>query len=230
MNQSFTSTKIGIDKSTQSLPRRSEIVEGSHVKLSEEEIWRQFKSGDEQAFIHIYESYFSVLFNYGHRFCKDRHIVKDHIQDMFIDLRKSKKRLSDTTSIKFYLFSTIRRRIIRAESKKSFLVNTDDYQNYDFEITLSPEQKMINSQMNDNIKKVLIENINKLSGRQKEAIIYYYYEGFSYEQVSQLMDFSKVKYARILIYRAVKKLKDNIRTSELISFFALLILSLKNIF
>jgi RNA polymerase sigma-70 factor (ECF subfamily) len=120
--------------------------------------------------------------------------------------------------------------IIRAESKKSFLVNTDDYQNYDFAITISPEQKMINSQFSEGIKKVLIENISKLSARQKEAIIYYYYEGFSYEQLSKLMDFSKVKYARILIYRAVKKLKDNIRSSEVLGFFTLLILSLKNIF
>lgn len=194
-------------------------MENSYNCISEAQVWKDFKNGDEEAFVYIYEQYFDTLFNYAHRFCKDRDAVKDHIQDMFIDLRKSKNRLSDTDSIKFYLFSSIRRRVIKAESKKSFFVNTEDYQNYDFEIILSPEQKLINSQLDQNVRKILAQNINQLSARQKEAIMHYYYEGFSYDQVSKLMGFSKVKYARILVYRAVKKLKERIHAHGDLGFF-----------
>lgn len=218
MNLNTFSTRENQDKPNERPVFGDNYVGNEYMNISEEEVWKKFKSGDETAFVHIYEEYFSTLFNYAHRFTNDREIVKDHIQDMFIDLRKSHKRLSDTTSIKFYLFSSIRRRILRAESKKIFFMNTDDYQNYDFEITLSPEQKLINSQMDEKIREVLIRNISKLSSRQKEAIMHYYFEGFSYEQISKLMGFSKVKYARILVYRAVKKLKESIRMSELLIF------------
>ncbi|MEQ6118738.1 RNA polymerase sigma factor [Reichenbachiella sp. MALMAid0571] len=190
------------------------------LEMSDGEIWKKFREDDESAFVHIYENYFSQLFNYGHRFCQNRESVKDHIQDMFVDMRKNKSRLGDTTSIKFYLFSSLRRRIIRAESKNLFFANNSvNLDNYDFEVVISPEQNFINNQMNARVKDILSKNLNLLSSRQKEAIMYYYYEGFSYVQVSKLMGFSKVKYARILVYRAVKKMKENINVSEIIGLF-----------
>lgn len=196
------------------------LTKGTFPGLSESEIWTKFREGDEVAFVHIYEKYFSTLFSYAHRFCQQREDIKDHIQDMFVDMRNNKKRLGDTSSIKFYLFSSLRRRILRTESRKPlFVSNSNNLDNYDFEAIISPEQKFINNQMNNKIKKILTKNISLLSTRQKEAIMYYYYEGFSYNQVSKLMGFSKVKYARTLIYRSIKQMKENINVSEIISLY-----------
>ncbi|MFY0651779.1 MAG: sigma-70 family RNA polymerase sigma factor [Cyclobacteriaceae bacterium] len=219
MNPSTSSISSGHSGSSDTLGLGSHAKESKYAGIPESEVWKDFKNGSEEAFVYIYELYFSTLFNYAHRFSQNREAVKDHIQDMFIDLRRTKKRLSDTDSIKFYLFSSIRRRILKAESKNLFFLNTEDYQNYDFEITISPEQMLINSQMDEKLKSQLIENISKLSGRQKEAIMHYYYEGFSYEQVSKLMGFSKVKYARILVYRALKKLKESFQSTEFLGLF-----------
>ena len=196
------------------------FAKNTFLGLSESEIWTKFREGNEAAFVHIYEKYFSTLFSYAHRFCQQRESAKDHIQDMFVDLRKNKKRLGDTSSIKYYLFSSLRRRILRTESRKPLFVSTsDNLDNYDFEAIISPEQKFINNQMNKKIKEILTKNISRLSTRQKEAIMYYYYEGFSYDQVSRLMGFSKVKYARTLIYRSIKQMKENIKVSEIISLY-----------
>jgi DNA-directed RNA polymerase specialized sigma24 family protein len=51
-------------------------------------VWKGYLKGDEAAFREIYEEYIDPLFAYGCKLTKDREIVKDCIQDIFIDLQR----------------------------------------------------------------------------------------------------------------------------------------------
>ncbi|MCK5371360.1 MAG: sigma-70 family RNA polymerase sigma factor, partial [Cyclobacteriaceae bacterium] len=46
--------------------------------------------------------------------------------------------------------------------------------------------------------------------RQKEAVIYFYYEGMSYQEIADIMGLQKVKSARKLIYRAIEALRKDL--------------------
>ncbi len=59
----------------------------------------------------LYKSHIEILYRYGHKLTTDTQLVEDSIQDMFIELWNSRKRLSDTDSIKYYLFRILRRKI-----------------------------------------------------------------------------------------------------------------------
>ncbi|MEN7548062.1 sigma-70 family RNA polymerase sigma factor [Rapidithrix thailandica] len=172
-------------------------------------IWKEFRAGSEMAFNYIYKHYFTILYQYGHQFTKDSELVKDAIQELFIELRRNRQNLGPTSSIKFYLYRSLRRKIVRALSKKNrFIFSGHLESTYDFEIALSPEVMMINRQSTAENKKQLEAAFNKLTKRQKEALLYYYYEGLSYEEIASVMNLSKVKYARTLIYRSIDKLKQ----------------------
>ncbi len=188
--------------------------EGSEFEHQDDvSIWKEFKKGNESAFNFIYEQYFAILYNYGCQFTKDRELVKDHIQDLFVDLKIKRSKLGDTTSIKFYLFKSLKRKIIRALGKTKYLIyDKNAYQNYDFEIVLSHESHLIHSQLDVEVKEKLEEIFKKLTKRQKEAILYYYHEGLSYKEIASLMNFSRVEYARMLISRAKARLRKEIRS------------------
>jgi RNA polymerase sigma factor (sigma-70 family) len=177
---------------------------------SEAAIWEAFKMGNESAFIYIYETYFEPLFNYGNQFTRNEAIVKDAIQDLFIELRKNRQKLGPTDSIKFYLFKCLKRKVIK-ESNQWFYQCEIFSPELAFEFTFSPEQVLINRQL-DNEK---VANLNKaikaLPPRKREVIYYFYYEGLNYQQIQELMQFSSIKSARNLVYKAIGFLREHIK-------------------
>lgn len=130
-------------------------------QIPDTEIWDAFRMGNESAFISIYQTHFDNLFSYGFKICNSESLVKDAIQDLFIELRKNRSRLGKTTSIKFYLFKCIKRKLIKEEKKwYSNLERIDS--NYFFDFSFSPEELMINKQIDDEKYKKLSESFLKI--------------------------------------------------------------------
>ncbi len=174
------------------------------------ELWLSFKNGNESAFIAIYKSNFSKLYKYGFQFTKDRDLIKDAIQDLFIELRKKRKNLSNTTSIKLYLYKCIRRKILSYKQQANKMISHQNLDGYNFDVDLSAEHVLIIKQLDTERKKKLAKAMKSLSARQKEAIYYFYYEDLSYADVAEIMELGHAKSARNLVYRALKCLKLNI--------------------
>ncbi len=175
--------------------------------LPDNEIWNEFKKGNEGAFNYIYNTYFQDIYQYGQQFTKDLDLIKDLIQDLLIDIRKNRKNLGEAPSIKFYLFKAFRRKVFRY-LKQNKIVYTDCIESYsDFKIENSHEVWLIQSQLGSQKKLALEGAFLKLSIRQKEAIYYYFYQSMTYEEVALIMDLRNVKSVRNLIYKSIDVLK-----------------------
>lgn len=179
-------------------------------KVEDLSLWRSFKEGNESAFIYIYKQYFEVLFQFGSMFSPNENLVKDAVQELFIDLRKSRARLSDTNNIKFYLFKSLKRRIIK-ENKAWYSKLVELKDDYSFTVSYSHEQLMISRQLNTEQVEKLNKAISQLSARKREVIYYFYYEELSYEEIKQIMGLSNIKSARNLLYKALAFLKEVIQ-------------------
>ncbi|WP_373520662.1 RNA polymerase sigma factor [Aquiflexum sp.] len=170
-------------------------------------LWNSFRNGNESAFIRIYESYFDKLFAYGWRICRKEELVKDAIQDMFIELRKYRSNLGPTDSIKFYLFKCLKRTIIKEEGK--WYSNLEDIDSsYFFDFTFSHEKLLIDRQIDEEKKAKLNKAIALLSPRKREVIYYFFYEGLNYQQIQEIMKLDNIKSARNLIYKALGFLRE----------------------
>lgn len=175
------------------------------------QLWNEFRNGSDTAFVKIYEFFFPILYSYGHQFTKDTELIKDIVQEFFIEIRNSRNKLSETTSIKAYFYKSIRRKVLRALSKKNRMVYRSNLEKeFDFEISISQESILIKEQIKGEQKLKLEKAFQALSKRQKEAIVYHYYDGLNYEEIASIMNLSKIKYARTLIYRSIDKLKKEI--------------------
>ena len=142
-------------------------------KKSDLEIWRNFKCGDKAAFIFIYQKFFGILYSYGHQLTKDEELIKDCIHDVFAEINQAGQRLSDTNNIKFYLLKSFRNRFCTIRKKPGkILLDKHLMDGYQFEFTLSAEQKMIDSQINQEKLHKLNQAIQQLPRRQREVIYY----------------------------------------------------------
>lgn len=189
----------------------SDKQNSSDFGLSEKkdkEIWKDFKAGNESAFIFIYEKHFKSLINYGLNFTSDRDLVLDCLQDMFISLREKRATITETDAIKPLLFKIFRRKVnhyLRKQSKNQQI--RTETSNNKFGFTLSAEQHIINRQINDEQIELLNRAILALTNTEREAIFHYYFENHSYQQIADIMDYTQVKTARSLVYKAVASLR-----------------------
>lgn len=176
------------------------------------EQWRKFLEGDKAAFSLLYESFSDSLFDYGLRFVKDEHLVKDCIQDLFVKLYENKANLSETNNPQAYLFRAMKGTIINALSKRHrtiYVVNEE----LPFYVTYSMNDNTDTSeddvQIDDDTKAKFVSLIKALSPRQREAIYLRYQHGMDYDSISQILD---VEYqsARNLIHRALTKIRSEL--------------------
>ena len=167
------------------------------------EIWKRFISGDEAAFAHIYRLYVNRLFNFGRQFSQDSELIKDVIQDLFVRLRKSKS-TGKVLSIRSYLFKCFYRDLVKKmEREKLYTSPVQD----SFAISLSVEHSLFNEQTDEIKRKHLTEALNRLSTKQRQALLLFYYEGLSYKEISHIFDLKNSKSARKLVYRSIDSLR-----------------------
>lgn len=173
----------------------------------ESEIWKEFQQGSELALAKIFKTYAHNLFNYGRQFTAHEDLVNDAIQDVFYQLIKSKHRISTANSIKYYLFSSFRRRLMRLLKQKRKMVCEENMEKEGkFLMSMDPDYHSIQTMFTLDQKKILEEACNELPVRQREVLSLYFFEGLSYKEIANVMDLSQVKSARKLLYRALDSL------------------------
>ncbi len=171
----------------------------------EPEVWNSMRAGDKKALGYIYTRYFDKLYDYGIRLFKDDNLTSDCIQDLFIELWNKREGLSEVKSIKYYLYKCLRRRIIHHIEKQKRHPESLDLAA--FEIQLSHKSHYLNQQINTDTRQRLMQVINTLTPKQREAIFLIYLDELSYEEAASIMD-SEVKTVYNLVHLAIKQLKE----------------------
>jgi RNA polymerase sigma-70 factor (ECF subfamily) len=164
---------------------------------TDSQIWEEYKAGDEKALVYIFKQHYQMLFKYGIKFCQNKDLTKDCIQDIFTDLWDKRKVISSVQHIKTYLFKYFRRYIfnkIQQEKKNS---NIDDFDFSGLKIESSFESVLINEQISSEMKERVIRAFQKLPKRQQELIYLRFYSDLTYEQIAEIMD---------LLYQSVRNL------------------------
>lgn len=168
--------------------------------------WQQFCAGDKNAFGEILELNYSALYHYGTRFTFDRDLIKDCIQDLFLEVWEKREKLDYVEAIKPYLFQSLRNNLIRRIKKQS--VFSDIAQNDDYlEADLSAESNWILNETDELTSNRLRQGIEMLPKRQREALYLKYYENLSYEEIAEVMGLQRQAVANYLQY-GIQKLRE----------------------
>ena len=168
--------------------------------------WRRFKDGDTRALEAIYKAHVSSLIQYGHKITSDADLIKDSIQDLFIELWRNRENLADTHQPKFYLFRALRNKLSRALSQKSFVSEGEMQLSSSDLLTEYVELEMAAKEQELQTRLTLQQLLEKLPIRQQEAIYLRFYHNFPYEIIASTMN---MNYQSVLnlVQRALKNLR-----------------------
>ncbi|MEM6804305.1 MAG: sigma-70 family RNA polymerase sigma factor [Bacteroidota bacterium] len=180
------------------------------VKKTDKEIWKAIVSGQEDGLTELFFRYGDMMMGYGISLCTKKELVKDCIQEVFLDIWRRKEKLPKVESVKYYLLTALRRQIFR--SLKQDIRNLKrEYSLEDFE-TASFEEVQIEQEQQTFRRKNLLTQILHLPERQREIIYLRFYQGFSHDEICQIMQIKK-QAAWNLLSRAIKKLEVLMKNS-----------------
>ncbi|QEM07157.1 sigma-70 family RNA polymerase sigma factor [Mucilaginibacter rubeus] len=185
--------------------------------MDDQIIWNSFLQGSKASFQMIYSKYYQNLYSYGMRKLNAPDMVRDCIQDLFVNLWSSRSKLSTTDNVRYYLLASLRNQIVRASVENGKWQKTALSSAENFEIQFNPETELIQKENLSQKAKMLITALDQLTPRQKEVLYLRYFEELSYEQIAELLDLT-VKGVYKLNYRAIDALKSvlNISKSDLL--------------
>lgn len=173
---------------------------------TDNDLWHEFKEGNDKAFYLLYDQYADNLYKYGSHFSTNKEFVKDYIHDLFLDLFKYRKKLSETNNVQFYLFRSLRRIIHKEQDRTISFVNKERIYTQEENPVFSHEDCLIAAETKAEEYKVLNSAMKKLANRQREALSLKFEYDHSYTEISEIMDIS-VESARSIVYLALKELR-----------------------
>ncbi|OIN56640.1 RNA polymerase sigma factor [Arsenicibacter rosenii] len=173
-------------------------------------LWKDLQAGSEKAYALLYRRYFGLLYHYGLHLNNDEDVVKDCIQDLFLYLWNHRETLTDVTFVKPYLVRALKGRLLNAFSKNArFDLMEDEETVSGLEITHSAEQELIDLQISQEQQDAIVRALDKLTGRQKEAVLLKFYSNRRNEEIAAEMAIS-LDAVYNLIYQAIGRLRNNV--------------------
>jgi RNA polymerase sigma factor (sigma-70 family) len=179
----------------------------SYSENSLHDLWHSLRRGDANALGTLMTTQYNALYQYGIKFTNETDLVRDCIQDLFLDLWEKHKTLSDVKSVRPYLLLALRNKVLKAIVKQNRMVDIDNIL-FDFkDPNFNAEQKQIldetDIQNNNRLQKLMSE----LTDRQREILHLRFYQNLDNEDIANVMSVNKQSVANLL-HRTLKELKE----------------------
>ena len=151
--------------------------------------WKLLVEGEKQGLYTCFNLFYDDLYRFGLSLYRDPELIKESIQNLFIELWAIRDKLANVGNIQQYVF-TIYKRIIYKTHQKSFSNDTDrklPLEEVEEEMlsVKSYESILIASQEDEYLKKRLKYALAKLTPRQKEIILMRYFECLSFKDIAR---------------------------------------------
>ena len=168
----------------------------------DKKLYNDYLNGEKEAFEILYNKYKNKIEYFIYNIVKDYQKAEDIAQETFIYVIQHKMR--ENSSFKYYIY-------LVARSKALNYINVEKRRNEITEKYLANDNEQIEKDVLDIItaeesKKELLESIELLDERYKNAIYLVNIEGISYEETSKILG-ETLQNTKNLIYRGKKQLR-----------------------
>jgi RNA polymerase sigma factor (sigma-70 family) len=180
-------------------------------------VWKSFLAGSKEAFAYLYNLHVEALYRYGTKLCTDDSLVKDAIQEVFLDLYlKRAKNKTNPENLRYYLILALKRNLIKKLKSNRRLVE-EEVCELDFEPEYSIEKAIIEHEEEAELNLKVKEVLKNLPAKQKEALYLRYNESMEYPEIAQLLNIS-VESVRKQVYRAMTAIRKQFGKQGLVLF------------
>ncbi|WP_409968987.1 sigma-70 family RNA polymerase sigma factor [Bengtsoniella intestinalis] len=173
--------------------------------MTDDEIYKQFLSGDESAFAGLMERFGDALTLYIYGYTHDFGDAEDLMIEVFSYLVVKKPKIK-TGALKAYLYKSARHMALRsvAKSRRYFAIELEQLEE------LSDEKALVDALVDTKERhRILHLSMAELSPNYREAIYLVYFEGMSHKETAAVMGKGEKQVAD-LIHRGKKSLKTKL--------------------
>ena len=166
------------------------------------------RRGNADAFREIVEAYQDRLFAFVWRMLRNHHEAEDVCQSAFVKAYESLASYSKEYAFSTWLFTIAYRLCLNTIRKKKAVSGNIDF-SYVGSPVESAEVTLANSEEARRLKKVIWEAVEKLTPAQKSAVLLFYRESKSCEEIGQVLGMPAVT-VKSHLHRARARLRRNL--------------------
>ena len=183
--------------------------------MNDSQLVLMLKSDDKKVFNEIFKQHYTPLLAYVVTFIGNPNEAKDIVQNSFIILWNKRKKLSDDSSLKNYLFTVARNLYITQYRKKATQLKFFDELKFN---ALNDRVIEDDTIANERSKRLLVL-IEELPPKCKEILLLNKHEGLKYAEISQTLNIS-IKTVESQMRIAFKKIRLGFKKDGLYLFIA----------
>ncbi len=188
------------------------------MEFEESDLIRDIKGGDDEAFNKLVLKYMQKAYSIAYQYMKKEEDAKDMVQEAFLKAYINMHKFDEEYNFSSWFFRILINcclNTLKKQSKRKFLFDSwEKDKESDLEkleigketSTKSPEEDFINKES----KKIIMDGINTLPDKQKDVLILYDIEGFTQNEVSEILNIPVGSVMSRLFYGR-KKLKKHLK-------------------
>lgn len=175
-------------------------------EMTDTALWNLLIEGDQKALEILYQRYYSLLLNYGLKCNPDRELIKDCIQDLFINIYQNSHINSSNITVRSYLLRALRNNLTNKIISQKEVESLEDLS---FRIPVNEDLFDRLFPKNDHdllLARRLLKAISHLSSNQKTVLYLRYVKELSYKEIADIMNIN-VQSSMNLVNRTLAKLR-----------------------
>ena len=181
-------------------------------KSNDEKLMQLVTNGSQQAFNELYNRYNSRLYYYFYRMLgNSQDLANDFLQDIFLKIIEKPELFNTTRTFSAWIF-TVAHNMCKNEYRRRDIRNEVPHNG---ELLVSENQQ--SSEINkENLIGKIYASLNGLKPEQRSAFLLFYREGFTINEISEILELpkgtvkSRLHYTRKFLEERFEHLKDEI--------------------
>ncbi|RFZ92326.1 sigma-70 family RNA polymerase sigma factor [Mucilaginibacter conchicola] len=172
--------------------------------------WGLLVQGDEQGLYACFNIFYDDLYRFGVSMYKNPELVKESINNLFLELWRIQEKLSGVQNVQQYVLTIYKRILYKTYQQYSRDTFTTTLEEAEIEAAAAEqpyENILIASQQDEITKKRLQKALNRLSPRQIEIVKLRYFDQVSFCEISERTGLTERTVYNTL-HNAIKILRD----------------------
>ncbi|HTE00542.1 MAG TPA: sigma-70 family RNA polymerase sigma factor [Mucilaginibacter sp.] len=172
--------------------------------------WALLAEGGEQGLYNCFDIFYDDLYRFGLSMYKNPELVKEGINNLFIELWRVQHKLADVQNVQQYVLTIYKRILYKTYQlyTRNTLTSTLDEDTITAAATEQPYENILIASQHDEItKKRLQKALNQLSPRQIEIVQMRYFDEISFSEIAERTGLTERTIYNTL-HNAIKVLRD----------------------
>ena len=174
--------------------------------ITDNQLFKDFKNGNENAFSLIFETHYPLLVVFAKKYLNDLDLSKGIVQDFFVKFYEKKQEIDITTSLKSYLYLSVRNTCLNYIKKKS--IQNRHHNNIEYSSTEISDE-LSNKIEETELEHEIFNQINKLPDQCKRIFLMSRVDFKKNQEIADELNIAK-RTVETQISKALKILRENL--------------------